>query len=180
MNPEYLNRLNKLGEIRNLNIDPYPYQYVPTHTASSLHHKYEGEEVGHYEDAEVGKSATSCIAGRLVLFRAMGKNAFGHVQDDTGRTQVMFNRDHTLVEGLNDPELKPLKFIEKKLDLGDIIGVEGHLFRTQKGELTLFVKKLTLLAKSLLPLPDKHSGLADKGIRYRKYAGGYHRRGVHT
>ena len=65
-------------------------------------------------------------------------------------------------------ELSAIKFIEKKLDLGDIIGVEGHLFSTQKGELTVFAKKVTLLCKSLLPLPDKHSGLADKGVRYRK------------
>src|SRR3990167_10527454 len=80
----------------------------------------------------------------------------------------MFNRDLTKVEGLASEELTPLKFIEKKLDLGDIIGVEGHLFKTQKGELTIFAKNVTLLCKSLLPLPDKHSGLSDKGVRYRK------------
>ncbi|HSX03640.1 MAG TPA: lysine--tRNA ligase, partial [Rhabdochlamydiaceae bacterium] len=92
-----------------------------------------------------------------------------HIQDMSGRIQVMFNRDHTTVTGFSGtPELSPIKFIEKKIDLGDIIGVEGTLFRTQKGELTLFVKKFTLLCKALLPLPDKHSGLADKGVRYRK------------
>src|SRR3990167_11435710 len=80
----------------------------------------------------------------------------------------MFNRDLTKVEGLTSEEVTPIKFIEKKLDLGDIIGIEGNLFRTQKGELTLFAKKVTLLCKSLLPLPDKHSGLADKGVCYRK------------
>jgi len=81
----------------------------------------------------------------------------------------MFNRDQTTVYGLNaTADLSPLKLIEKKLDLGDIIGVEGHLFKTQKGELTIFAKVVTLLAKSLLPLPDKHSGLADKGVIYRK------------
>jgi len=80
----------------------------------------------------------------------------------------MFNRDHTLVEGMDGDELKPLKFIEKKIDLGDIIGVEGHLFRTRKGEITVFVKKMTLLCKTLLPLPEKHSGLIDKEMRYRK------------
>src|SRR3990167_694572 len=80
----------------------------------------------------------------------------------------MFNRDLTKVEGLASEGLTPLKFIEKKLDLGDFIGVEGHLFKTQKGELTVFAKKLTLLSKSLLPLPDKHSGLSDMGVLYRK------------
>ena len=58
--------------------------------------------------------------------------------------------------------------MEKKLDLGDFIGVEGHIFRTQKGELTIYVKEVTLLCKTLLPLPDKHSGLTDKGVRYKK------------
>ena len=64
--------------------------------------------------------------------------------------------------------MSPYKFIEKKIDLGDIIGVEGHLFRTQKGELTIFAKEVTLLCKTLLPLADKHGGLADKELRYRK------------
>ncbi len=64
--------------------------------------------------------------------------------------------------------MSAIKFIEKKIDLGDILGVEGNLFRTQKGELTIFAKKVTLLCKTFLPLPDKHSGLADKGVRYRK------------
>jgi lysyl-tRNA synthetase class 2 len=80
---------------------------------------------------------------------------------------VMFNKDQTQVASLPNGE-SPMKFIEKKLDLGDIIGIEGHLFRTQKGELTLFAKEVTLLCKTLLPLPDKHSGLTDKGTRYRK------------
>jgi lysyl-tRNA synthetase class 2 len=165
---EFRNRTAKLQEIRQLGIDPYPPKYTPTNTAHALAQKYEGVEVGHSEDAEKGSSDSATVAGRLVLFRSMGKNAFAHLQDATGRIQVMFNRDQTQVVGLPEGELTSIKFIEKKLDLGDLIGVEGHLFRTQKGELTLFAKKVTLLCKTLLPLPDKHSGLADKGIRYRK------------
>jgi lysyl-tRNA synthetase class 2 len=166
---EFCNRSVKLKEIRALGIEPYPHKYTPTHTAEALAHKYEGVEIGHSEDAEKGTTDGACIAGRLILFRSMGKNAFAHLQDGTGRIQVMFNRDMTKVVGLPEGgELTPIKFIEKKIDLGDIIGVEGHLFRTQKGELTLFAKKVTLLCKTLLPLPDKHSGLADKGVRYRK------------
>lgn len=166
---EFRNRTTKLAEIRALGIEPYPHKFTPTHRAHVLAEKYEGMEVGHSEDAEKGVTDTACISGRLVLFRSMGKNAFAHIQDDTGRIQVMFNRDLTKVEGLSQElDLTPIKFIEKKLDLGDIIGIEGNLFRTQKGELTLFAKKVTLLCKTLLPLPDKHSGLADKGVRYRK------------
>jgi lysyl-tRNA synthetase class 2 len=137
--------------------------------AEVLHHKYQDASPGTSEEAEVGTTPSASLAGRLILFRGMGKNAFAHLQDGTGRIQLMFNRDQTRVAGFAPTgELTPLKFIEKKLDLGDIIGVEGHLFRTHKGELTLYVKTLTLLTKSLLPLPDKHAGLTDKGVRYRK------------
>ena len=102
-----------------------------------------------------------------MLFRSMGKNAFCQLQDEQARMQVMFNREHTVVVGLSS-DVPPLRFIEKKLDLGDILGVEGALFFTRKGELTLFAKRVRLLCKALLPLPDKHSGLVDKGTRYRK------------
>jgi lysyl-tRNA synthetase class 2 len=166
---EYHNRLQKLQEIEELGIDPYPPKFEPKNTAQSLIHKYENEKVANSEEAAEGQSDEAAIAGRIVLFRAMGKNAFGHIQDSSGRLQVMFNRDHTLVEGLSeDADIRPLKFIEKKLDLGDIIGVEGHLFRTNKGELTIYVKRVKILCKTLLPLPDKYSGINDKGVRYRK------------
>ncbi|MDN3509084.1 MAG: lysine--tRNA ligase [Candidatus Neptunochlamydia sp.] len=160
-------RKQKLKEIRALGVDPYPHKYEPTYQMRALQDKFEGTPVGTSEEAEEGKTDHARIAGRLVLFRAMGKNAFGQIQDETKRIQVMFNRDQTKVKGLAVDEV-PIKFIEKKIDLGDIIGVEGHLFRTQKGELTIFAKEVTLLCKTLLPLPDKHSGLTDKGTRYRK------------
>lgn len=166
---EFVNRSAKLKEIKSLGINPYPHYYKPTAAARELIAQYADDPVGGSEDAKEGNTPTVSVAGRMILFRAMGKNAFGHLQDDFSRIQVMFNRDLTQVEGLPDSsELKPLKFLEKKLDLGDIIGVEGNLFRTQKGELTIFAKKVTLLCKTLLPLPDKHCGLADKGTRYRK------------
>jgi lysyl-tRNA synthetase class 2 len=166
---EFQNRSRKLAEIRALGIDPYPPKYVTTQKAAQILLEAEGKEVGHSDDAAAGNTPHFFVSGRLVLFRAMGKNAFAHIQDETGRIQIMFNRDLTKVKDYSGTEeLSPLKFIEKKLDLGDIIGVEGHLFKTQKGELTLFAKEVTLLCKSLLPLPDKHAGLADKGVRYRK------------
>lgn len=166
---EFKNRSEKLAEIRALGIDPYPPKFVPTQFASALHHKFESHPLGGSHEAETGSTERVALAGRLVLFRAMGKNAFAQLQDSTGRLQLMFNRDLTEVVGLtSSPDLTPMKFIEKKLDLGDIIGVEGNLFRTQKGELTLFVKKVTLLCKTLLSLPDKHKGLSDIEARYRK------------
>jgi len=163
-------RNQKLKEIEEMGIDPFPPKFTPTEKAESLIKKYEGQEVGHSEDGANGSTDSVCVAGRLVLFRAMGKNAFAQIQDDTGRIQVMFNRDLTEVTGFDREtnESKPIKFIEKKIDLGDIIGIEGHLFRTQKNELTIYAKKVTLLCKTVLSLPDKHSGLSDKGVRYRK------------
>jgi lysyl-tRNA synthetase class 2 len=166
---EYQNRIKKLEEIRELGVEPYPHRYQPSHTARQILQEFENNPLGNSEDAAVEKTPAVCIAGRLVLFRAMGKNAFAHLQEATHKIQLMFNRDHTQVVGLPHHEgMTPLKFIEKKIDLGDLIGVEGHLFRTQKGELTIYVKKMTLLCKTLLPLPEKHSGLIDKEVRYRK------------
>lgn len=166
---EFQNRSRKLSEIRTLGVDPYPPKYPTTQKCAQLAIDAETHDVGHHDDAASGNTKKVFISGRIVLFRSMGKNAFAHIQDETGRIQIMCNRDLTQVTGLiPTEEVSHHKFIEKKLDLGDIIGVEGHLFKTQRGELTVFAKTLTLLCKSLLPLPDKHSGLADKGVRYRK------------
>lgn len=166
---EFQNRIQKLQEILQMGIDPYPPKCFPSGTLKELCDRLESQELGHSEEAAEGKTEQLTVVGRLVLFRPMGKNAFAHLQDETGRFQVMFNRDLTKVEGFSpQPEMNPVKFLEKKIDLGDILSVEGNVFRTQKGEVTLFAKRVVLLCKTLLPLPDKHSGLADKGVRYRK------------
>ncbi len=165
---EFKNRSKKLSEIRDLGIDPYPHKFTPNETAELLRSSFKVEELENAEAAANGSTKEISVAGRLVLFRAMGKNAFAQIQDETGRVQLMFNRDNTVVDGLDPEQIKPLKFIEKMIDLGDIIGCEGHIFKTMKGEMTIYVKRLKLLCKSLLPLPDKHAGLKDKGVRYRK------------
>ncbi len=166
---EYVLRNEKLKEIRSLGIDPYPYHFSPTHTNKEIVERHKDQPIGTSEEAEVGKTELVRLGGRLILFRAMGKNAFGQIQEDGEKIQVMFNRDHTLVDGLaSDAPITAIKFIEKKIDLGDFLGIEGHLFRTHKGEITIYAKKVTLLAKALLPLPEKHSGLVDKEMRYRK------------
>lgn len=164
---EFLNRSEKLSEIRACNIDPYPAFFKPNADSESLHLHHQDKTVGTSEDAASGVTEEVVCAGRIVLFRSMGKNAFAQIQDQSGRIQVMFNRELTSVTGIPSQE-HAAKFIEKKLDLGDIIGVRGNLFRTQKGELTIFVKEVTLLTKTLLPLAEKHAGLADKELRYRK------------
>ncbi|MDP1834613.1 MAG: lysine--tRNA ligase [Chlamydiales bacterium] len=163
---EYRNRLSKLSELRDLGIEPYPHKYEPTANPEELQTKYHEQPVGNSEEADAGTTDEASVAGRMILYRAMGKNAFATIQGGDGRIQIMFNRDNTKVAGYEGEA--PAKIIEKKFDLGDIIGVKGHLFRTQKGELTIFAKEVTLLTKTLLPLPDKHAGLADKELRYRK------------
>ena len=99
------------------------------------------------------------VAGRLVAFRPQGKASFGHIQDADGKLQVYFRKDI-----LGEEEYKKLMDI---LDVGDIIGVEGKLFRTMTGELTVEVEKAQLLTKSLRPLPEKWHGLKDVEQRYR-------------
>lgn len=166
---EYNNRKEKLKDIRQLGIEPFPHRFERTKTAFQLVEALKDSSLGTSEEAETGSTESVIVAGRLVLFRAMGKNAFAHILDGGTKLQIMFNREHTKVEGFEPtPELSSLKFIEKKIDLGDFLGIEGHLFRTHKGEITVFAKKVTLLTKSLLPLPEKHAGLVDKEMRYRK------------
>ena len=170
---DFILRSQKLADIRKLNVEPYPHKYTPTATAKELHEQSPLGSFGNSEEAAERQTKQVVVAGRLVLFRSMGKNAFAHIQDSTGRIQVMFSRDKTEVSGYTFEKeeaeaLSPMKFIEKKIDLGDIIGIEGYLFFTNKGELTVYAHTVTLLCKTLLPLADKHSGLANKEVRYRK------------
>ena len=166
---EFKGRKIKLDEIRGLGINPYTHHFSPSHDVKSVCEQYKDKEVGTYEEAIDKKTDHVVLGGRIMLHRSMGKNIFAQIREETGNIQLMFNRDVISVHGLKkDAEITPHKFVEKKLDLGDIIGVEGHLFRTQKGELTVMVHEVTLLTKALLPLPDKHAGLKDKEIRYRK------------
>ncbi len=168
---EFTLRTQKLNDLKSLGIDPYPHKFSPQKRCQEINDEYEEQEVGTSEDALAGITPKTVIAGRLVLFRAMGKNAFAHIQDGSGRLQVMFNKERTELVGYqkkSDQDPSAMKLIEKKIDLGDLLGLEGHLFRTQKGELTLLVEKATLLCKTLHSLPDKHAGLHDKEVRYRK------------
>src|SRR5436190_1068911 len=99
------------------------------------------------------------VAGRVMTRRLMGKASFTHIQDMSGRIQLYVRQDDVT------PEVYEAF---KQWDLGDIIGAEGHLFKTKTGELSVKVKKLKLLTKAIRPLPDKFHGLADQETRYRQ------------
>ena len=101
-----------------------------------------------------------CIAGRLIAFRSMGKAVFGHIQDLTGRIQIYIRKDVVGDEAFS--------FFNEFVDLGDILGVKGKLFRTQTGELTVEVREFQILAKCLHPLPEKWHGLRDLEVRHRQ------------
>jgi lysyl-tRNA synthetase class 2 len=147
-------RHEKLSEIRKLNIDPYPYQYTVEHYAADINNKFASvQEIPH--DVHHVK-----LAGRIMTKRGHGKVNFAHIQDSTGRIQIFIRH--------NDVGEEKYNFYQKLIDVGDIIGVEGFVFRTQTGELTVYVKDFTLLAKSLRPLPEKWHGLHDKETRYRQ------------
>ena len=140
-------RLEKLHRIRQHGIDPYPHRYHRTHSTK--------EAIALFEQ---GGSAQVSLAGRIMACRPMGKATFIDMRDSSGKIQVYFRRD----------VLGDKYELLKELDIGDIVGVEGQLFRTHSGEITLGATDLTLLCKSLQPLPEKWHGLVDVEKRYRQ------------
>lgn len=142
-------RIEKLNELVAKGENPFEItSYNRTATA--------GEILADYDKFE-GKTVS--LAGRLMSKRIMGKASFGHIMDNDGRMQGYFSRDDMGVD-----EYQAFK----KLDVGDIIGIEGVVFKTKTGEISVHVKKVTLLTKSLLPLPEKFHGLRDPELRFRQ------------
>jgi lysyl-tRNA synthetase, class II len=153
-------RREKLQGLAERGIAPFAYRFDRSHRAA--------DAVGALGDAAEGDAVR--VAGRLVAWRAHGKTAFAHLADESGRIQLYFRRDDLGAERYSTLEL---------LDIGDVIGVTGPLFRTKTGEVTVRVEALELLAKSLRPLPFgkeevvngrlvRHSGFADPEQRYRQ------------
>ena len=145
-------RRKKLAELRKAN-KAFPNDFKRKHLAQDL--KNEFDEFSKEELEK--KKAKGVVAGRIMLRRMMGKASFTTIQDFSGRIQLYIRAD----EISNYDEFK-------NYDLGDIVGAEGTVFKTNTGELSIHVKKLKLLTKSLRPLPEKHLGLTDTEIRYRK------------
>ncbi len=147
-------RLEKLKRIRARGINPYPYGYHRSHTAQEAVALLKQQE-----DAGKTEATVVNVAGRIMANRPFGKISFLDIHDSSGKIQLHLHRDH-----LSEDSLKLLKDI----DIGDIIGASGRLFRTKTGEPTIEVEKFSLLAKSLQPLPEKWHGLSDVDMRYRQ------------
>ncbi len=152
---QFHQRLKKLREIEILGYPAYPHRFPWTHTAKQIVAQYAHRTAQDLQEQPVNVR----LAGRIVALRPHGKAAFAHLLSDGARLQIYFKLD---VVGE-----KPFKLFQL-LDLGDIIGVAGHLFRTKTNELTVWVEHLELLSKALLPLPEKWHGLADVEQRYRR------------
>lgn len=146
-------RIDKLDQIRELGVDPYPYTFDHKHHSADIQVKYNSLKMG-----EDDKFAQVSVAGRIMLKRDMGKASFVTIRDQKGDLQLYFRKDE-----VGDEAYKLFKL----LDLGDIIGASGHIFKTKKGEITVYVKEFSLLSKSLRPLPEKFHGLKDDEIRFR-------------
>jgi lysyl-tRNA synthetase, class II len=142
LNEQEIIRRNSLQKIRDLGINPYPADEYPVNALASAIKAEFSEERKNFQDV--------CLAGRMMNQRIMGKASFAELQDSSGRIQLYVNRDE-LCQG-EDKTLYNEVF-KKLLDIGDIIGVKGYVFITQMGEITVHVKELTLLNKSLRPLP---------------------------
>lgn len=147
-------RRSKLDEIQKMGFDPYPYGFPVEDYSAQVIEKFSDKQ--DFDE----KQFPVKMAGRIMSIRGHGKVGFAHIQDSTGRIQLYIRRDQ-VGERIYDE-------LYKRLDIGDIIGVEGWIFRTRTGELTIHVENLTLLAKSLRPLPEKWHGLKDKETRYRQ------------
>lgn len=150
-------RLAKLAKLREQGIGGYVHAWPRTHSAQEVLALAEGE--WRAEDGGVAPGHEVVVAGRLVSRREHGKTQFGHVQDGSARLQLYLRKDTLGEAAFGRLEL---------LDLGDIVGAKGEVFRTRTGEITVNVKELALLTKSLRPLPEKFHGLKDVETRYRQ------------
>ena len=161
LNELFLQRRTKLTQIREKGINPYPYRFEATHRSS--------EVIGNFEPLSESKEAVR-IAGRLMSIRGHGKTSFAHMQDAAGRIQIYVRKDTLGEESFA---------LYKLMDIGDLIGVEGTVFRTRTGEITVEVRDFEVLCKSLRPLPIEKKrvedgekvtfdAVSDKELRYRQ------------
>lgn len=165
LSEQEIGRRNALDELRRLGINPYPAAEYPVNA-------YSTDIKNEFKDEAESSAREVCIAGRMMSRRVMGKASFAELRDSKGRIQVYITRDDICPE--ENKELYNTVF-KKLLDLGDFIGIKGYVFRTQTGEISVHARELTVLAKSLKPLPvvkEKdgvtYDSFEDPELRYRQ------------
>jgi lysyl-tRNA synthetase class 2 len=151
-NPLRVEKASKLSKLRELGIDPYPHNFEKQDSLGDLPEQIKDLEPGGQTEINVK------VAGRLMTKRLMGKAAFFNIQDEAGNMQAY-------VKVAELPEKAQQAF--SLIDIGDYVGLSGYLFKTRKGEPSIYAQDFQILCKSLEPLPEKHHGLADKELRYR-------------
>jgi lysyl-tRNA synthetase class 2 len=145
-------RRQKLAKLKELGVDPYGEKYDVTHYAADILGRF-----GSSEDIPEGQQVS--LSGRLITVRAHGKASFANIQDESGQIQIYARKDDI---GEREYEIFEL------LDIGDIVGLTGEVFRTRRGEITVAVKTFRPLVKALRPLPEKWHGLTNVDLRYRQ------------
>jgi len=148
-------RLKKIEDFRKARINPYPHKFEKKNNAGELQEEYKK-----LKNEEFGKKAV--VAGRIMAIRSFGKLVFMKLRDETGDIQLVF------VPKKGKESEDKVKSITKTVDVGDIVGCSGKVFRTKRGELSIMAEEINMLAKSIKPLPEKWHGLQDKEERYRK------------
>jgi lysyl-tRNA synthetase, class II len=154
-------RLEKVEQLKQLGLNPYAYRWESTHQTQALQEKF--RDLPNGEEAEVEVA----IAGRILARRVFGKLAFFTLQDETGLIQLYLEKAR-IQATMEEADPQAFDHLKQLTDVGDFIGVKGTLKRTDKGELSVYVREYTILTKSLLPLPDKWHGLTDVAKRYRQ------------
>jgi len=145
-------RMEKLKNLKEKGVDPYPYSFEQKHHAAELLEKYKDMPPEQKTEDKVA------VAGRIMFIRRMGKATFIHIQDESGKIQVYLRQD----------DIGESYKLLKKMDIGDYVGVNGKIFTTRTGEVSVYTDKFVLLSKSIRPLPEKYHGIKDQEIKYRK------------
>jgi lysyl-tRNA synthetase class 2 len=173
LNDQELQRRKELHELRERGVNPYPYTFDKTHSTEQILNGFQNDQQDEQQSEQTDEQAerwkSVAVAGRIMALRRMGKATFAHIQDAHGRLQIYLRTGD--IPNYDDTKL---------YDIGDIIGVKGFVFRTKMGEITVHATELTLLCKSLTPIPiakeveDEqgnkiiHDAFADKELRYRQ------------
>ncbi len=155
LNEQQLARRGKLPELRGLGVDPYPPRLPRERTHTNA------EAIRAYNDGKLAEGEQVTLTGRLLTVRVMGKAAFAHIEDGSGRVQIYLKRDVLGTEVYDE-------LFKRLIDLGDFITVTGTMFTTRTGEVSCEVQALGLLSKTLNPMPDKWHGVRDVETRLRQ------------